>query len=107
MSDLGPVQQFLGIQVVRNRQTRSIHINQTPYIETVLKRFQMDNCNGVSTSLNPNSQLEAAPPGYIAPKEHQLEYQQAIGSVMYAMLGTWPDLAFTVSTLSKYCSIQP
>ena len=23
---------------------------------------------------------------------------------MYAMLGTRPDLAFTVSTLSKYCS---
>jgi hypothetical protein len=23
---------------------------------------------------------------------------------MYAMLGTWPDLAFTVSMLSKYCS---
>jgi len=22
---------------------------------------------------------------------------------MYAMLGTWPDLAFTVFTLSKYC----
>jgi hypothetical protein len=23
---------------------------------------------------------------------------------MYAMLRTWPNLAFTVSTLSKYCS---
>jgi hypothetical protein len=23
---------------------------------------------------------------------------------MYVMLGTWPDLAFTVSTLLKYCS---
>jgi len=104
MSDLGPVQQFLGIQVVRNRQTRSIHINQALYIETVLKRFQMDNCNGVSTPMDPNSQLEAAPPGYIALKEHQLEYQGAIRSVMYAMLATRPDLAFTVSTLSKYCS---
>jgi hypothetical protein len=64
----------------------------------------MDNCNGVSTPMDPNSQLEAALLGYIAQREHQLEYQQAIGSIMYAMLGTRPDLAFTVSTLSKYCS---
>lgn len=102
--DLGPVQQFLGIQVVRDRHTRSIHINQAPYIKTILKRFQMDNCNGVSTPMDPNLQLEAALPSYIASRDHLLEYQQAVGSIMYAMLGTRPDLAFTVSTLSKYCS---
>ena len=54
--------------------------------------------------MDPNAQLEAAPPGYVASKEHMLEYQQAVGSIMYMMLGTRPDLAFTVSTLSKYCS---
>ena len=39
MSDLGPIQQYLGIQVVRDRQAQTIHINQAPYIETILKRF--------------------------------------------------------------------
>jgi hypothetical protein len=63
----------------------------------------MDNCNSVSTLIDPNSLLEAAPPGYTALKEHQLEYQGAIRLVMYAMLRTRPDLAFTVSMLSKYC----
>lgn len=104
ISDLGPVQQFLGIQVVRDRSIRTIHIHQAPYIESVLKRFQMDNCNGVSTPMDPNDQLEAALPDYTASKDNILEYQQAVGSIMYAMLGTRPDLAFTVSTLSKYCS---
>ena len=69
MSNLGPVQQFLGIQVVRDRQAQTIHINQAPYIETVLKRFQIDNCNGISTPIDPNSQLEAALPSYIASKD--------------------------------------
>jgi hypothetical protein len=58
----------------------------------------------VLTLIDLNSQLEAAPPGYIAPKEHQLEYQGTVRSVMYAMLGTRLDLGFTVSTLSKYYS---
>ena len=104
MSDLGPVQQFLGLQVVRDRQARAIHLNQAPYIEALLKRFQMDNCIGISTPMDPNCQFEAALPGYTAPRDHLLEYQQVIGSIMYAMLGTRPDLAFTISTLSKYCS---
>jgi hypothetical protein len=64
----------------------------------------MDNCNGISTPLDPNAQLEAALPGYIAFKDYILEYQQAVGSIMYAMLGTQLDLAFTVLTLLKYCS---
>jgi hypothetical protein len=88
MSDLGPVQQFLRLQVVRDRQARAIHINQAPYIEVLLKRFQMDNCIGISTPIDPNYQLEAALPGYTAPKNHLLEYQQVIRSIMYGMLGT-------------------
>jgi hypothetical protein len=104
MSDLGPVQQFLGIQVVQDRQTRTIYINQAPYIESVFKHFQIDNCNRISILIDSNSQLEAALPDYTASKEHRLEYQQAVGSIIYTMLGTQPDLAFTVFALSKYCS---
>jgi hypothetical protein len=64
----------------------------------------MDKCNGVSTPMDPNSQLEAALPGHVASRDNLLNYQQVIGSIMYIMLGTRPDLAFTISTLSKYCS---
>jgi hypothetical protein len=62
----------------------------------------MEACNGVSTPIEPNLQLlnnesEATP-------ENRLLYQQAIGKIIYAMLGTRPDLAFTVSVLSSFCS---
>ena len=102
IADLGPVQQFLGIQIERNRQKRTLQMHQRPYIESILKRFQMDNCNGVSTPIEANLQLIAAYDHNATPTE-KLDYQRAIGSIMYAMLGTRPDLAFTVSTLSKYC----
>jgi hypothetical protein len=64
----------------------------------------MENYSGVSTPMEPNSQLIGATPDYIVSQEHQLVYRQAIGSFMYAMLGTRPDLAFSLSTLSKCCS---
>ena len=44
----------------------------------------------------------------LAPPEDPTEavdhpgYQAIIGSVMYAMLGTFPDLAYTISALSKF-----
>ena len=61
----------------------------------------MDNYNGVSTPMEPNLQLVAS--DYNATSTEKLDYQRAIGSIMYTMLGTRLDLAFTVSTLSKYC----
>ena len=63
----------------------------------------MDNCNGVSTPIEPNLQLVAFDDDYNATPTERLDYQRAIRSIMYAILGTRPDLAFTVSTLSKYC----
>ena len=29
-------------------------------------------------------------------------YAKAIGSLMYAAIGTWPDIAFTVHTLARF-----
>jgi hypothetical protein len=37
-------------------------------------------------------------------KDLRVRYQSAIGSLMYAMTQTQPDLAFAVSRLSQYCS---
>ena len=39
ITDLGPVQQFLGIQIERNRQKRTLRIHQRPYVESILRRF--------------------------------------------------------------------
>ena len=53
--------------------------------------------------MDPNAVLEMAPLDYTASKDDLLHYQQVNGSIMYAMLGTRPDLALKISTLSKYC----
>ena len=51
MTDLGPAQLFLGIQIVRNRAEKTIFLHQTRYIDTVLKRFGMEDVNDVYTPL--------------------------------------------------------
>ena len=48
------------------------------------------------------SKLEPMPEGYQVTEEDRLWYASAVGSLMYAMLGTHPDIAFAVSACSRY-----
>jgi hypothetical protein len=102
IEDLGPCEQFLGIRVIRDRQARTIHLVQDQYIEKVLKAFQMENSKPMSTPIAAGlvpllvlSTLEAS-------TSDIREYQSAIGSLMYALTQTRPDLAYAVSKLSRY-----
>ena len=86
MTDLGSARQFLGIQIERNCQACTIWIHQKSYTESILKRFGMEACNSVSTPMDLNVQLVAS--DFNAFPQDQLDYQQAVSSIMYAMLGT-------------------
>jgi transposase InsO family protein len=107
MKDLGEAQFCLGIQIVRDRARKTISINQSVYIEGILKKFGMAECKPIGTPLDANTKITSS----MSPESDQeLEkmkgtpYQQAIGSLMYAMLGTRPDIAYAVGALSRYNS---
>ena len=93
MTDLGEISHYLGMQIIRNRANRTIHINQTAYINTVLKRFGLENCVAVSTPMDPKIKLTKRKDEASTDKHL---YQQIIGSLMYAMLRTRPDIAFSI-----------
>jgi hypothetical protein len=77
-----------------------LFLHQIPYVLNVLNSVGMESCNGVSTPIDVKTQLR--------PSENESEiseivqYQSAVGKLMYGMLGTRPDLAYAVSTLSKF-----
>ena len=102
MTDLGTVQRFLGLRIHRERPTRRLLIDQEEYINTVLERFQMHNCSSVRTPLPAGAVLEQNTE--TASDSFRTQYQSIIGSIMYAMLGSRPDIAFAVTRLAKYSS---
>jgi len=69
----------------------------------------MENCNGAVTPMEAGIQLWRAQDSIDQdsdeqdPKDRQL-YQSLVGSLMYLMTATRPDLAYTVSMLSKFNS---
>ena len=56
----------------------------------------------MSTPMETSSKLTPADDSYQANQKDKTRYQSAVGSLMYAMLGTRPDLAYTVSVVSRY-----
>ena len=101
MNNLGPVRQFLGLEVLQDSPNK-LCLYQSRFIATVLKRFKMTDCNGVQTPMEPG--LRLLPSAETDELVDQGEYQSLIGSLMYLVVGTRPDIAFAVATLSKFNS---
>jgi hypothetical protein len=102
MKDMGACSYFLGIRITRNRKERTIHLTQDTYITKVLTAFQMENCKPVASPLECGSLSQLVTYDSTATEGALKQYQSAIGSLMYAMIQTRPDLAFSVSALSRF-----
>ena len=98
--DLGPAQQYLGI-TIRQSPTQII-LAQSPYVLTLLKRFGLQDCNGHLTPLVSGSRTKTESPP-LPPAEIKT-YQAIVGGIMYLMLATRPDLAYSISVLSKHAA---
>lgn len=101
MTDIGPCNYYLGISIQRDRMKRRISLNQRAYLEKILREFGMSDCKPVNTPVLPTG-LEPAPTDYKAPEDTRHQYARMVGSLMYAMLGTRPDITYAVSLCSRF-----
>ena len=79
--------------------------DQQHYLETLLKEFGMQDCKPAATPLA-KGEVDALVSGgtggkKLDPKDHHL-YRQIVGKLMYAMVGSRPDLAHALSVLGRY-----
>ena len=102
MKDLGELQFFLGIHVTRDRARRRITIDQAAYVDSILERFNLQECKGATTPMVQGVKL--AKTSITDKLADPVVYQQQIGCTMYAMLCTRPDIAYAVSQLSQFGS---
>jgi hypothetical protein len=105
MSDLGELNYCLGVQFQRDMKTHTITMSQTSYIKEVLRRFNMEDCKPVATPSDANFKLLKLSDEKFGNVQMEMEgvpYKAAVGSLMYAMVATRPDLTFTVSTVSQF-----
>jgi len=104
MKDLGAAKQILGMRISRDGKNRKFTLSQNEYIEKVLKRFNMQNEKLVSTPFYIHFKLSKE----MCPKTQEdvdyiskVPYASAVGSLMYAMVCTRPDIAHAVGVVSR------
>jgi len=62
----------------------------------------MSNAAIISTPADPHVHLTTSPAAHTVDSINQERYQSAVGSLMYKMIGTRPDISFAVSAVSQY-----
>ena len=105
MKDLGPTKKILGMEIRRDRTAKKLFLTQTDYLEKVLARFGMKNSKPVLTPLSTQFKIKNVTRDKSEEEKlfmSKIPYASVMGSLMYAMVCTRPDLSYAVSLLSRY-----
>lgn len=105
VNDLGTLHYCLGIEFKQDPTTKSVTIHQRKYIKKILQDFGMEESKPMKTPLDGNTKLSIED----APKTNEeinemknVPYQSLIGALIYLVVLTRPDIAYTISVLSQF-----
>ena len=105
MKDLGEANYVLGIHIYRDRLRRLLGLSQYMYIDTIVKRFGMENSKKGFILMRHRVQIskEHSPK---TPEDRalidEISYASTIGSIMYAILCTRADVTYSLSVMSIF-----
>ncbi|OAE31211.1 hypothetical protein AXG93_4188s1020 [Marchantia polymorpha subsp. ruderalis] len=100
MKDLGDSKRVLGINIIRDKKNYSLALSQRSYLKRLVDKFAMKNAKPVTQLLASHFSFSASQ------CQHQQSnpYSSAVGTVMYTMVCSRPDIAHAISVLSRYMS---
>ncbi|KAH9697414.1 hypothetical protein KPL71_023600 [Citrus sinensis] len=105
MKDFDATTKILGIQIIRDRDSKTLYLSQADYVKKVLARFNMEDSKPVTTPLSTHFQLSKSLEPTIDDDLNymrKIPYSSAVGSIMYAMVYTRPDLAHGVGVINRF-----
>ena len=102
MKDFGVIKEFLGIQFQFENDCVKLH--QKKYIEKILNKFNMMDCNLKALPFDPSFFKITAADSKIF--EDNRLYRSMVGSLVYLASCTRPDISFVITKLSE-CLEKP
>ena len=105
VKDLGKANHILGIKLGRDRKNRMLGLSQAGYIDTILARFSMQNSeNGLLPFRHEIPLSNDQRPKTLEDEKtmRQVPYASTVGSLVYVMLCTRPNICYSVGIVSRY-----
>jgi hypothetical protein len=99
VTELGEPKYCLGIEIIRNRETKTLFLSQQGYIARIAEDHGMEKCKPAQIPADPNQVLRK----FEGHQEHSCEYRQLVGSLMFVMTSTRPDIAHALGEVARYC----
>ena len=103
---IGNPSMILGIKLIQ--KPNQITLSQTHFIDSLLKKFGLENANPVTTPLGPNVNLnndEMEDESNNQSEEVSHGYATLIESLMYLAPGTQPDITYAVNKLVQFTQL--
>lgn len=96
---VSPLDTFLGVQIKRHADG-SLFINQSRYIEKLIKRFRLEEAHDVAIPADQHQDLSLWAPndGEVV----HVPYKEAVGSLLFLTTVSRPDIAFAVNAVSQH-----
>ena len=107
MKDLGVVKQILGMRIVKDKANGTLKLLQSEYVKKIISRFNMNEAKPVSTPLGSYFKLRKEWSSKTEEKRDHMSkvsYASVIGSLMYVMVCTRPNIAHVVGVMSRLMS---
>nr|GEV98689.1 retrotransposon protein, putative, Ty1-copia subclass [Tanacetum cinerariifolium] len=105
MKDLREAAYILGIKIYRDRSRRLIGLNQSAYIDKSLKKYNIHNSKKgylpMEVKHDLSNELCASTHEEVAYMK-KVPYASAVGSIMYVVRCTRPDVAFAQKLVNRY-----
>ena len=99
ITEPGEATWFLGFAITRDWERRTMELTQKQYAKDVLAKFDMEECTPARTPLPTGYRFNE---GKDSPAFSTQKYQSAVGSLMYLVTGSRPDLGFVVGAASRF-----
>jgi hypothetical protein len=99
ITDLGELKWMLGFEIKRDREARTIGINQKAYLEAMAAKFHLTNAKPAYTPMEPGTDFnqEQCPASPI-----DVPYQEACSSMLWPAVISCPDVAFAIGILTRF-----
>ncbi|KAH9684870.1 Integrase catalytic domain-containing protein [Citrus sinensis] len=105
MKDLGPARKILGMKIIRNMKKGTMILSQRKYLKKVLGTFGMTSSKSVVTPLASHFKLSRSQCPSTDEEMSEMTkvpYANVVGCMMYAIVLTRPDLAHSLSVVSRF-----
>ena len=105
MKDMGEANYVLGVKILKDRSKRLLGLSQETYIKKMLKHYHMHYFKPMDTPVERNLSLSLD----MCPKTleekgkmSKIPYSNVVGSLMYVMMCTRPNMCYVVGLTSIF-----